>query len=102
MECNIKNGGNGLLEPSLKYVYDTEIDSKTVLQPADSEVEEFRLMTALEVKKNILVGNYKLMCLMVLVDFFIRHGSLTTENEKGYADLVVRTYRYLFFPTSSL
>jgi isopentenyldiphosphate isomerase len=98
MEYNIEEGGEGLLEPSLKYVYDMEIDRKTVLQPADTEVEEFRLMTAMEVKANILAGHYKPMCVMVLIDFLIRHGILTIENEKDYPELVARTHRYLPFP----
>ncbi|TVY83846.1 Uncharacterized protein LSUE1_G001621 [Lachnellula suecica] len=100
MEFNVKDGGNGLLEPSLKYVYDMEVDD-VELRPGDSEVEEFCLMTPSEVKKNILEGNYKPMCVMVLVDFFVRHGILTIENEEDYAELVARTHRNLPFPTSS-
>lgn len=101
MEFNVKDGEESLLEPSLKYVYDMEIGEKTPLRPADSEVEEFRLMTALEVKTNIVEGRYKPMCVMVLVDFLVRHGILTIENEKDYAELVARTHRNLPFPTSS-
>jgi 8-oxo-dGTP pyrophosphatase MutT (NUDIX family) len=56
MEFNIKDGGNGLLEPSLKYVYDMEVDNKTVLRPADSEVEEFHLMTHLRSSRIFLKG----------------------------------------------
>ncbi|EPE31178.1 Nudix [Glarea lozoyensis ATCC 20868] len=98
MEYHVEDAGEGLLEPSVKFVYDMEIDRETVLQPADAEVEEFRLMTATEVQENIVAGNYKPMCVMVLIDFLIRHGILTIENEKDYSELVARTHRFLPFP----
>jgi 8-oxo-dGTP pyrophosphatase MutT (NUDIX family) len=102
MEYHIEDEGRGLLEPSLKYVYDMEIDRNTVLTPGDTEVEDFSLMKVETVKANILGGRYKPMCVMVLIDFLIRHGIITSENEKDYAELVARTHRYLPFPLGTI
>ncbi|TVY55441.1 Uncharacterized protein LCER1_G005417 [Lachnellula cervina] len=99
-EFSAKDGGKGVLAPSLKYVYDMEVDGEMELRPGDDEVEEFRLMTAVEVKESILEGEFKPMCVMVLIDFLVRHGVLTCEDERDYAELVARTHRYLPFPTS--
>ncbi|TVY19239.1 Uncharacterized protein LARI1_G002594 [Lachnellula arida] len=99
-EFSAKDGGKGVLAPSLKYVYDMEVGGEVELRPADDEVEEFRLMTAVEVKRSIVEGEFKPMCVMVLIDFLVRHGVLTCEDERDYAELVARTHRYLPFPTS--
>lgn len=99
-EFNIKDGGKGLLQPSVKYVYDMEVDEQTELRPADGEVEAFRLMTVEEAKVELLKGKFKPMSAMVMIDFFIRHGVLTMHNERDYAQLAARTHRYLPFPTT--
>lgn len=98
MEFNVKGEGvgKGLTEPSLKFVYDLEVDEGVVLKPGDEEVEGFRLMGVEEVVGNIREGRYKAMCVMVLVDFLIRHGWLI--EEEGYGELVARTHRFLPFP----
>lgn len=98
MEYNVKGEGvgEGLTEPSMKFVYDLEVDEGIVLKPGDEEVEEFRLMSVEEVVGNIRGGRYKTMCVMVLVDFLIRHGLLV--EEEGYGELVARTHRFLPFP----
>jgi hypothetical protein len=38
---------------------------------------------------------FKPSCAVVLLDFFIRHGILTAENEKYYAELISRIHRKL-------
>lgn len=35
----------------------------------------------------------------VLIDFFIRHGILTPENEPDYIEIVARLHRRFEFPT---
>ncbi|KAH6721986.1 thiamine pyrophosphokinase-related protein [Leptodontidium sp. MPI-SDFR-AT-0119] len=91
---------DGQLEPSVKYVYDMEIEEGVQPRPADSEVQEFRLTPVDEVKKNILGGMYKPMSAMVIIDFLVRHGILNVGNEKDYSEVVARTHRLLPFPTS--
>jgi 8-oxo-dGTP pyrophosphatase MutT (NUDIX family) len=99
-DYNIKDGSKGLLQPSLKYVYDMEVDEWTELHPADSEVETFQLMTIEEAKAELVQGKFKPMSAMVTIDFFVRQGVLTMHNEKDYMELVERTHRRLPFPTS--
>ena len=92
--------GDDQLEPSIKYVYDMELEEGLEPRPGDTEVQGFRLMTVDEVKRSILDGSYKPMSAMVIIDFLIRHGVLNAGNEKDYAEIVARIHRLLPFSTS--
>ena len=93
-------GEVGLLQPECQYCYDMEVGTDFVPKPNDNEVEEFYLWTIQEVKKALAEGQFKPNCAMVLLDFFVRHGVLTSENEKDYAEIVSRLHRKLPFPTA--
>ena len=93
-------GEVGLLQPECQYCYDMEIGSDVVPKPNDEEVEEFYLWTVEEVTKALAEGQFKPNCAMVLLDFFVRHGILTAENEKDYAEIVSRLHRKMPFPTA--
>ena len=94
-------GETGLLQPEIQYVYDIELPSDIVPKPCDDEVEEFYLWNVGEVQHALAEGQFKPNCAMVLLDFLIRHGILTVENEPGYVEIVSRMHRKLPFPTSS-
>ena len=68
----------------------------------DGEVE--RMLKAWksveEVKQALRDGDFKPNCALVLLDFFVRHGILTAEDE-GYIEIVARLHRRLEFPTAS-
>ena len=93
-------GEAGLLQPECQYVFDMKIGAEVIPQPGDNEVEDFYLWTVDEVKKALAEGQFKPNCAAVLLDFFIRHGVLTAENEKDYMEIVSRLHRKLPFPTS--
>ena len=93
-------GEAGLLQPECQYVFDMEIGAEVVPKPGDNEVEDFYLWTVDEVKRALAEGQFKPNCAMVLLDFFIRRGILTSENEKDYVEIVSRLHRKLPFPTS--
>ena len=96
-----KAGGEaGLLQPECQYVFDMEIGAEVIPKPGDNEVEDFYLWTVDEVKRALAEGQFKPNCAAVLLDFFIRHGILTAENEKDYMEIVSRLHRRLPFPTS--
>jgi hypothetical protein len=38
---------------------------------------------------------------MVMVDFFVRHGLITAENEPDYLEISSRLHRRLEYPTAS-
>lgn len=94
-------GETGLLQPEVEYVYDIPLDSSVVPKPCDSEVEAFHLFTVEETKQALANGEFKPNCSMVLVDFFLRHGIITPENEPDFLEISARLHRRLEFPTAS-
>ncbi|KAL8635974.1 MAG: hypothetical protein Q9228_006584 [Teloschistes exilis] len=94
-------GETGLLQPEVQYVYDMEVGPDVVPKPCDDEVEDFRLWTLTEVQEALSDGQFKPNCALLLLDFFIRHGILTPQNEKHYVEIVSRLHRKLPFPTAA-
>ncbi len=93
-------GETGLFQPECQHVYDMEVPADVVPKPNDNEVEQFYLWTVGEVQKALAEGQIKPNCALVLLDFFVRHGILTAENEPHYVEIVSRLHRKLPFPTS--
>ena len=91
----------GLLQPECQYVYDLEVEPGLKPKPNDDEVQGFYLWSVEEVKRHLVMGEFKPNCALVLLDFFVRHGILTAENEKNYIEIVARLHRKLPFPTTS-
>ncbi|TVY26984.1 Uncharacterized protein LHYA1_G003809 [Lachnellula hyalina] len=90
----------GLFSPELIYCFDLEVAPDVVCKQCDDEVKEFYLMGVQEVKDALRRGEFKTNSACVMIDFFIRHGLLTAEEEKDYAEIVARLHRRLPFPTS--
>lgn len=88
----------GQLRPNVLYVYDLELGEDMRPQPKDGEVEEFYLMTVEEVTKAMMDGEFKPNCCLVMLDFFVRHGIITAENEEDYLDIVMGLRRKLPMP----
>ena len=93
-------GETGLLQPECEYVYDLELEENVVPRPGDNEVEDFYLWSVEEVQKALAEGQFKPNCALVLLDFFVRHGVLTAENEPDFIEIVSRMHRKLPFPTA--
>ncbi|KAL4821396.1 NUDIX hydrolase domain-like protein [Aspergillus spinulosporus] len=94
-------GETDLVQPEVEYVYDIKLPADVVPKPNDTEVEEFCLLTVEETKKALANGEFKPNCAVVLIDFFLRHGILTPENEKDFLQIITRIHRRLEFPTVS-
>lgn len=94
-------GESGLMQPEVEYIYDIKLDASIIPKPCDDEVEDFRLYTVEETKKALANGEFKPNCSLVLIDFFIRHGIVTPENEPDYLEILARMHRRLEFPTAS-
>ena len=77
-------GETGLLQPECQFVYDLELDLDVIPKPNDDEVEDFRLWPIERVQEALAEDQFKPNCAMVLLDFFVRHGVLTPDNEKDY------------------
>lgn len=94
-------GETGLLQPEIEYIYDIRLDATHTIKPCDSEVEDFRLWSVDEVKESLKGGEWKPNCAVVIIDFLIRHGIITPENEPDYLEIVARMHRRLPFPMAS-
>ncbi|QPG73605.1 hypothetical protein FOA43_000917 [Brettanomyces nanus] len=90
---------NGFVQPEVEYIYDLEMDSATIPRPVDHEAEDFKLMGIEEVVRRLKNGEFKHNCAGVIVDFFMRHGIVTPEDEPDYIEIQNRLHRRLPFPT---
>ncbi|KIO11294.1 hypothetical protein M404DRAFT_994966 [Pisolithus tinctorius Marx 270] len=87
----------GWLQPGVQYVYDMKIpdDIDPMLfqpKPADGEVESFDLLPLHVVISKMKQGLFKANCALVLIDFLIRHGYLTPENDPNFMEIVTRLH----------
>ncbi|QRW13353.1 NUDIX family hydrolase [Ceratobasidium sp. AG-Ba] len=86
----------GNLQPEIEYVYDmlcpSADDPAYIPKPLDGEVESFELMSWEEVVKRMLAGEFKRNSALVLVDFLMRHGKITPENEPNYLEIMTRMH----------
>ncbi|OAX42221.1 hypothetical protein K503DRAFT_734048 [Rhizopogon vinicolor AM-OR11-026] len=82
------------LQPEFQYVYDLGVppDSPFRPCPSDGEVESFDLLSLDEVKSKMRQGLFKPNCAVVLIDFFVRHGHLTPDDEPDYTEIVTRLH----------
>ncbi|KAI9683580.1 MAG: hypothetical protein M1829_004883 [Trizodia sp. TS-e1964] len=94
---HITNGRSGedigLYQPECQYVYDIELPLDFKPRPGDNEVESFTLMTVEEVQDQLRKGNFGPSCTLVMLDFFIRKGIMTAENEPSYVTICSRLHR---------
>ena len=91
---------SGLLQPTVKYVYDLILPESMQLKPKDDEVESFELLSIGQVREALLDGEFRPSSVVVLLDFLIRHRFITAENEPDYATIISRIHRQLPFPVT--
>lgn len=92
-------GETGLCQPECQYIYDLKLPADVIPQPGDDEAVDFRLLSVGEVREALAAGKFKPNCALLLVEFFVRHGLLTPEDELDYIQIVSRLHRKLEFPT---
>ena len=90
-------GEKGLVVPDLNYVYDVQLLDGVTPEPNDDEVDGFNCMTVDEVKAALLRKEFKPESAAVLIDFFIRHGIISAENEPNYVEIISHLHRRLPF-----
>jgi 8-oxo-dGTP pyrophosphatase MutT (NUDIX family) len=100
-ENNTPSGTEASIVPDVIYVYDLEVGADVKPVPEDGEVKEFYLMGVEEVKDALARNEFKTNSAVVMIDFFVRHGIITEENEKDYVEIVMRMHRRLPFPTAN-
>lgn len=72
------------LFPNTEFVFDLELPLEFVPQNADGEVQKFELLTAKQCVERILCPEFKTTSAPVTLDFLIRHGFISAENEPYY------------------
>lgn len=90
----------GLVKPDMVHVYDMEVAEDVIPKPHDDEVKEFYLLTPDEVKAALLKNEFKTNSAAVMIDFFIRHGIISADNERDYPEMSMRLHRTLPFATA--
>ncbi|KPM40060.1 hypothetical protein AK830_g6471 [Neonectria ditissima] len=93
-----KVGEGGFIYPECQWVYDLELPADVVPLPKDGEVAQFELCDVDQVKRDLAQGRYKPNCAVVTLDFFIRHGILTGDNEPNMDQIKTRVRRDIPFP----
>lgn len=93
-------GEEGLMNPGILYVYDLEVENEVDFKPVEDDIQKFTLMGLDQVQIALRKGEFKPSCAMVMLDFLIRHGILTAENENDYEEIVSRLHRRLPFRTN--
>jgi 8-oxo-dGTP pyrophosphatase MutT (NUDIX family) len=94
-------GEVGMMQPECQFVYEIDLTGvKFEPTPNDQEVEQFQSYTTNGVKAAMAAGEFKPNCALIMMDFFIRHGILTKDNEKDYDEIVSRIHRELDFPVA--
>ncbi|WWC85544.1 uncharacterized protein L201_000408 [Kwoniella dendrophila CBS 6074] len=98
---------DGFLQPEVEYIYDLPLpssDSSEYIKPKphDDEVESFALLTIPEVIEALHSGDMKPNCGLIYVDFLVRHGLITPENEPNFLEITWRMKRNLGVATPSI
>jgi 8-oxo-dGTP pyrophosphatase MutT (NUDIX family) len=92
-----------LLEGSTIHTLDQSLDPKSLPtstytadsiiprpNPLDNEVASFHLISLTKCIELALAGHFKPNCALVLVDFAIRHGEISFENDNRYVEICRR------------
>ncbi|KAF2651129.1 hypothetical protein K491DRAFT_682438 [Lophiostoma macrostomum CBS 122681] len=91
---------DGLMIPEVAYLYELEVPPEMELRPNDHEVGKYHLMDVEDVALSVKNRQFKPSSAAVMVDFLIRHGVITDENEPDYLRLLDHLHRPLPVPVS--
>lgn len=71
-----------------EFIYDLQVETSFQPLPLDGEVHGFYLMNLDEVKQRCLLSEFTPEATLVVIDFLVRHGALSAENERDYLGVV--------------
>ncbi|KAL1303332.1 hypothetical protein AAFC00_006732 [Neodothiora populina] len=96
-----RSGGEiGCFTPEVQFVYEIKLPQDIIPIPGDGEAEEITLMTVPQLKKALAEGEFTPANGCIVLDFFVRHGVLTFENEPDYIEIASRLHRVLDLQTA--
>ncbi|KAI0541418.1 hypothetical protein GGR58DRAFT_456981 [Xylaria digitata] len=90
-------GESGLLCPGIVYTYDMELPVDVIPKPHDGEVGSYSLMSVGDVQAALLNNEFKPDAAVVVIDFLVRHGVITAENERNFVQINEHIHRRLPF-----
>ncbi|KAF7287369.1 uncharacterized protein LOC143191046 [Rhynchophorus ferrugineus] len=76
------------LFPNTEFVFDLELPVDFVPENADGEVDTFEILPVTKCLEKILSPDFKTTSSPVVLDFLIRHGVVTPENEPNYLSII--------------
>ncbi|XP_049780494.1 uncharacterized protein LOC126178436 isoform X5 [Schistocerca cancellata] len=76
------------LFPNTEFVFDLELPLDFVPFNSDGEVQCFQLLPAMDVLEKVFSPDFKTTSCPVIVDFLIRHGLVSIENEPNLPQVV--------------
>ncbi|CAG2003830.1 unnamed protein product [Fusarium graminearum] len=86
-QMHITSTGNPGCQHIISYLYEMEFKEGVVPRPGNDEVGGFTLMTQEEVMAALTDGDFVANRAMVWLAYFIRHGTLTPENEPDFLEI---------------
>jgi 8-oxo-dGTP pyrophosphatase MutT (NUDIX family) len=93
-----KSGGeSGLVCPEVQFVYEICVSEEIVPKPCDGEVEKFELLDVDMLREKLEREEFRPASACVMIDFLVRHGILTAENEKDYEEITQGLHRPMDF-----
>lgn len=93
------NNQQSYIVGEVEYIYDLKLNKEIIPVPNDGEVDSFQLLSLQEVITALQKKEFKPNCAVIMVDFLIRYGFITTENEPNYLEITNKIHRTLPFPT---
>lgn len=95
-ETKTTSGGEpGLIRAEIQYIYDMKVGKDVIPSPHDMEASDISLYTVHEIKQALDNGEFTPANACLILDFFIRHGLVTFENEQNYNRIISRLHRAL-------
>ncbi|XP_068718299.1 uncharacterized protein [Montipora capricornis] len=84
------------LFPEIQFVYDLVLPQTFHPINSDGEVDEFYCWPIDKVKNKLATDDFKPNCALVVLDFMIRHGFVSPDNEPHYVDFVCGLHSTLY------
>ena len=96
-----RGGGEvGLLTPEVQFAYETKLMANFISKQGDNEAQEIMLLSIGGIEKALGNGEFTPANGYIVLDFFVRHGSISFENEEGYIEVASRLHRKHDFSTA--
>ncbi|CAF1128307.1 unnamed protein product [Didymodactylos carnosus] len=67
-----------------EFIYDLKLPKSFIPKAADNEMERFQLLSISKVKELVIADNFKPNCALITLDFLMRHGFITPDQEPDY------------------